>query len=57
VAEALGANRRLHYTPLEPRLLEAFAFVHRRDARLSTATEVLIRLARRLLAEFAERIA
>jgi DNA-binding transcriptional LysR family regulator len=51
VAEALGATRRLHYTSLEPRLLETFAFVHRRHARLSPATEVLIQLARSLLAD------
>lgn len=51
LAEALGATRSLHWSSLDPPLMETFAFVSRRDARLSPATEVLIRLARQLLRE------
>ena len=49
LAEILGATRVLHHVSIDPPLVETFTFIRRRDARLSPATEVLIRLTRRLL--------
>ena len=49
LAHALGSTRTLHWNSLDPPLYETFAFITRRDANLSPATEVLIRLARQLL--------
>jgi DNA-binding transcriptional LysR family regulator len=49
LAHALGSTRTLHWNSLDPPLYETFAFITRRDANLSPAAEVLIRLARQLL--------
>jgi DNA-binding transcriptional LysR family regulator len=51
LAHALGATKALHWASLDPPLFETFAFITRRDARLSPATEILIRLARQLLSQ------
>lgn len=50
LAHVLGATKRLHWNSLEPPLRETFAFITRRDANLSPAAEVLVRLAGELLA-------
>jgi LysR family cyn operon transcriptional activator len=51
LAHVLGATKTLHWASLDPPLHESFAFVTRRDARLSPATEILIRLIRQLLSQ------
>lgn len=56
LAHALRATRTLHWNSLDPPLYETFAFVTRRDAALSPATEVLIRLARQLLRALPEPV-
>jgi DNA-binding transcriptional LysR family regulator len=56
LAQALGATRTLRWNSLDPPLYETFAFITRRDAHPSPATEVLIRLARQLLRELPEPV-
>lgn len=56
LAHAVGATRTLSWNSLDPPLYETFAFVTRRDATLSPATEVLVRLARQLLHELPESV-
>lgn len=51
LAHALGATKALHWASLDPPLFETFAFITRRNARVSPATEVLIRLVRQLLSQ------
>jgi LysR family cyn operon transcriptional activator len=51
LADILGATKTLHWTSLNPRLYETFAFITRRYANLPPAASVLIRLARELLAK------
>lgn len=51
LAHVLGATEHLHWTSLEHPLVETFAFITRRGATLSPATEIVIRLARQLLAQ------
>ena len=46
LAHALGWTKSLYWNSLEPPLYETFAFITRRDAHLSPATQVLIRLAK-----------
>ena len=48
-------GERLVCTPLDPPLHEVFAFIHRRNARLSPATRALMTLAEHRLAELAHR--
>jgi DNA-binding transcriptional LysR family regulator len=48
--EVLGYGDRLNATPLDPPLLEAFAFIRRRNGRPSPATRALMSLAERRLA-------
>lgn len=50
LAHALGMTKKLSWASLEPPLYETFAFITRRDAHLTPATTVLLRLARKLLA-------
>jgi LysR family cyn operon transcriptional activator len=45
LVDALGYRDRLHSTPLDPPMHEAFAFVRRRNTRISPATRALITLA------------
>ena len=49
--DALGYSDRLATVPLDPPLHEAFAFIRRRNARLSPATRALMTLAQHHLAE------
>jgi LysR family transcriptional regulator, cyn operon transcriptional activator len=56
LAHALGATKALHWASLDPPLFETFAFITRRDARVSPATEVVIRLVRQLLSELASAV-
>jgi DNA-binding transcriptional LysR family regulator len=56
LAHALRATRALHWNSLDPPLYETFAFITRREANLSPATEVLIRLARQLLKDLPESV-
>jgi DNA-binding transcriptional LysR family regulator len=51
LARILGATESLHWTPLEPRLYETFAFVTRRGATPAPAAAMLMDLARQILAE------
>ena len=51
VLDTLGYGARLACVPIEPPLHEAFAFIQRRNARLSPATRALMTLARHHLAE------
>lgn len=51
LAHALGWTKSLYWNSLEPPLYETFAFITRRDAHLSPATQVLIRLAKQRLVE------
>jgi LysR family transcriptional regulator, cyn operon transcriptional activator len=51
--DALGFRDRLASVPLDPPLHEAFAFIRRRNARLSPATRALMTLAEHHLAELA----
>jgi len=51
LAHGLGWTKSLHWNSLEPPLHETFAFITRRDAHLSPATQVLIRLAKHRLAQ------
>lgn len=44
LAHRLGYTDRLHWSSLEPPLVETFAFISRRDGRISPAAQVLIRL-------------
>ena len=53
LVDALGYRERLVCTPLDPPLHEVFAFIHRRNARLSPATRALMTLAEHRLAELA----
>jgi DNA-binding transcriptional LysR family regulator len=46
LAHHLGCTEGLHWAPLDPPLYETFAFITRRDAHLSPATQVLMDLAR-----------
>jgi LysR family transcriptional regulator, cyn operon transcriptional activator len=48
--DVLGYFDRLASAPLEPALVETFAFIHRRNGRLSPATRALMGLAERHLA-------
>ena len=50
LAHALGMTKALSWASLDPPLYETFAFITRRDAHLTPATTVLLRLARKLLA-------
>jgi LysR family transcriptional regulator, cyn operon transcriptional activator len=56
LAHALGSTRTLSYNSLDPPLYETFAFITRRDAHPSPATQVLVRLARQLLRELPEPV-
>jgi DNA-binding transcriptional LysR family regulator len=56
LAYALQSTRTLHWNSLDPPLYETFAFITRREANLSPATEVLIRLARQLLRGIPESV-
>ncbi|MDA3623906.1 LysR family transcriptional regulator [Saccharopolyspora sp. WRP15-2] len=49
LAHALGSTANLHWNSLQQPLHETFAFITRRGAALSPATEIVIRLARKLL--------
>lgn len=49
LAHALGLSDELSWNSLDPPLLETFVFITRRDARLSPATLVLVRLLRGIL--------
>ena len=51
--DALGYSDRLASVPLDPPLHETFAFIRRRNARLSPATRALMTLAQHHLAELA----
>jgi hypothetical protein len=51
LAHALGWTKSLYWNSLEPPLYETFAFITRRDAHLSPATQVLIRLAKQRLVQ------
>ncbi len=53
LADALGATDRLHWAPLDPPLYETFAFVTRRQARMSPAAAELVRITRELLTDLA----
>jgi DNA-binding transcriptional LysR family regulator len=53
LVDALGYREHLVCTPLDPPLHEVFAFIHRRNARLSPATRALMTLAEHRLAELA----
>jgi LysR family transcriptional regulator, cyn operon transcriptional activator len=55
--DALGYADRLASVPLDPPLYEAFAFIWRRNARLSPATHALMALAQEQLANLARRSA
>lgn len=56
LAHALRSTRTLSWNSLAPPLYETFAFITRRDANLSPAAEVLIRLARQLLRELPDSV-
>jgi DNA-binding transcriptional LysR family regulator len=56
LAHALRSTRTLRWNSLDPPLYETFAFITRRDANLSPATEVLIGLARQLLKDLPESV-
>lgn len=51
LAHALGRTESLHWNSLDPPLYETFAFIKRRDAHLSPATQILMRLAKQRLAQ------
>ena len=51
LAHVLGATANLHWNSFEHPLYETFAFITRRGATLSPATEIVIRLARQLLGQ------
>jgi DNA-binding transcriptional LysR family regulator len=51
LAHALGWTKSLYWNSLEPPLHETFAFITRRDAHLSPATQVLIMLAKQRLVQ------
>jgi DNA-binding transcriptional LysR family regulator len=51
--DSLGYADRLSAVPLEPPLCETFAFVRRRNARLSPATRALMTLAERHISALA----
>ena len=51
LVHALGATKTLHWTSLDPPLFETFAVITRRDASLSPATAILVRLVRQLLSQ------
>jgi LysR family transcriptional regulator, cyn operon transcriptional activator len=53
LVDVLGYGERLVCTPLDPPLHEVFAFIQRRNARLSPATRALMTLAEHRLAELA----
>ena len=53
--DALGYRDRLAGVPLEPPLHETFAFIRRRNARLSPATRVLMTLTQHHLEALAHR--
>jgi DNA-binding transcriptional LysR family regulator len=52
---ALGYGDRLAGVPLDPPMHEAFAFIRRRNARVSPATRALMTLAEHHLALLADR--
>jgi LysR family transcriptional regulator, cyn operon transcriptional activator len=54
--DTLGYRDRLAGTPLEPPLHEVFAFIRRRNARLSPATRALMTLAEHHLAKLAREV-
>lgn len=56
LAHALRLTRTLSWNSLDPPLYDTFAFITRRDANLSPAAVVLIRLARQLLRELPESV-
>ncbi len=51
LAHLVGATNSLHWQSLDPPLYERFAVITRRDATVSPATDVLVRLARQLLVD------
>ena len=51
LAHALGSTKSLTWASLDPPLYETFAFITRRDASLSPAATIMIRLARQLLSQ------
>jgi LysR family transcriptional regulator, cyn operon transcriptional activator len=53
--DTLGYRDRLASVPLDPPLHEAFAFIRRRNSRLSPATRALMTLAQHHLAQFARQ--
>jgi DNA-binding transcriptional LysR family regulator len=53
--DTLGYRDRLASVPLDPPLHEAFAFIRRRNSRLSPATRALMTLAQHHLAELARQ--
>jgi LysR family cyn operon transcriptional activator len=53
--DALGYRDRLSAVPLEPPMHEAFAFIRRRNTRLSPATRALMTLAKQHLASISRR--
>ena len=53
--DTLGYGDRLASVPLDPPLHEAFAFVGRRNSRVSPATRALMTLAEHHLAELARQ--
>ena len=53
--DSLGYGDRLAGVPLDPPLHETFAFIRRRNARLSPATRALMTLAQHHLASLARR--
>jgi DNA-binding transcriptional LysR family regulator len=55
VLDTLGYRDRLASVPLDPPLHEAFAFIRRRNSRLSPATRALMTLAQHHLAELARQ--
>jgi LysR family transcriptional regulator, cyn operon transcriptional activator len=53
--DTLGYRDRLVAVPLDPPLHEIFAFIRRRNARLSPATRALMTLAEQHLADLARQ--
>jgi hypothetical protein len=53
--DALGYGARLAAVPLDPPLHEAFAFIQRRNARLSPATRALMTLAEQHITDLSGR--
>ena len=56
LAHALGATTTLHWASLDPPLHETFAVISRRDAPLSPATAILVRLVRQLLSQLPQAV-